>query len=413
MTGRATKLRLGGMALRNGLLVHGPTHWAAAVRRDDGEIEVASGPQAAAARRPTSASRACAASLRLGEAMAVIPLVKRALPEARLPWQDATRRWRRGRRPRVGGAALRRRRRGRRRRGGDRRARRSRRRSSRCAAATSPPTTASSTRRSAPTSRTRATRATRRRSTTAAARTSWRRCSPPTSRGRRCCAASIEHPSPAANAAVQLASLGAAVEVFAWSERHAGTATARGAAPPRPRAPARAGHARADRRAARGRARRAGRDPARRAGGLTSGRARRRIRDAPGPPGTRSGEDVQQRAVHLVGGSHHLGVRRRRRSAPSRLRPSASADRGCPSRRWCHPDAAGRTARCSRSRRCAPRRRASAKRPASRRGRRRCWAGRRSCDAKYADARGRPERTSSGSAVSSTGGEVLRAHSGR
>src|SRR3954468_12117152 len=27
--------------------------------------------------------------LRLGEAMAVIPLVKRALPEARLPWQDA------------------------------------------------------------------------------------------------------------------------------------------------------------------------------------------------------------------------------------------------------------------------------------------------------------------------------------
>src|SRR5690242_4399728 len=36
------KLRLGGMALRNGLLVHGPTHWAAAVRRSDGSIEVAS-----------------------------------------------------------------------------------------------------------------------------------------------------------------------------------------------------------------------------------------------------------------------------------------------------------------------------------------------------------------------------------
>jgi hypothetical protein len=30
------KLRLGGMALRNGLLVHGPTHWAAAVRAPDG-----------------------------------------------------------------------------------------------------------------------------------------------------------------------------------------------------------------------------------------------------------------------------------------------------------------------------------------------------------------------------------------
>ena len=26
------KLRLGGMALRNGLLVHGPTHWSAAIR---------------------------------------------------------------------------------------------------------------------------------------------------------------------------------------------------------------------------------------------------------------------------------------------------------------------------------------------------------------------------------------------
>ena len=40
------QLRLGGMALRNGLLVHGPTHWAVAVRNKAGEIEVASGPQA-------------------------------------------------------------------------------------------------------------------------------------------------------------------------------------------------------------------------------------------------------------------------------------------------------------------------------------------------------------------------------
>ena len=39
------KLRLGGMALRNGLLVHGPTHWAAAVRTDAGQIKVASGPK--------------------------------------------------------------------------------------------------------------------------------------------------------------------------------------------------------------------------------------------------------------------------------------------------------------------------------------------------------------------------------
>ena len=36
------KLRLGGMALRNGLLVHGPEHWAAAVRRDDSSLAVGS-----------------------------------------------------------------------------------------------------------------------------------------------------------------------------------------------------------------------------------------------------------------------------------------------------------------------------------------------------------------------------------
>jgi len=83
------KLRLGGMALRNGLLVHGPTHWAAAVRTRGGEIAVASG------RKPDLGSTAAErvpglrGVVKLAEAMAVIPLVKRALPEARLPMQDA------------------------------------------------------------------------------------------------------------------------------------------------------------------------------------------------------------------------------------------------------------------------------------------------------------------------------------
>ena len=82
------KLRLGGMALRNGLLVHGPTHWAAAVRTRDGEIAVASG------RKPDLGSTAAErvpglrGVVKLAEAVAVIPLVKRALPEARLPMQD-------------------------------------------------------------------------------------------------------------------------------------------------------------------------------------------------------------------------------------------------------------------------------------------------------------------------------------
>src|SRR3954470_2215516 len=83
------KLRLGGMALRNGLLVHGPTHWAAAVRTKDGQVKVASG------RKPRLGSGAVErvpglrGVAKLGEAMAVIPLVKRALPEAKLPMQDA------------------------------------------------------------------------------------------------------------------------------------------------------------------------------------------------------------------------------------------------------------------------------------------------------------------------------------
>jgi len=82
----ADKLRLGGMALRNGLLVHGPTHWAAAVRRDDGAIGTASGAKPRVRRLENVAG--VRGVIRLGEAMAVIPLVKRALPAAKLPFQD-------------------------------------------------------------------------------------------------------------------------------------------------------------------------------------------------------------------------------------------------------------------------------------------------------------------------------------
>ena len=82
------KLRLGGMALRNGLLVHGPTHWAAAVRTTDGEIKVASGRKPhlnVAANIPGARG-----VLKLAEAFAVIPLVKRALPQAQMPFQDVS-----------------------------------------------------------------------------------------------------------------------------------------------------------------------------------------------------------------------------------------------------------------------------------------------------------------------------------
>jgi uncharacterized protein YqhQ len=80
------KLRLGGMALRNGLLVHGPTHWAAAIRAPDGSVRVASGRKPRA--RALDGVPGLRGLARLGEAFAVIPVVKRALPEARLPFQD-------------------------------------------------------------------------------------------------------------------------------------------------------------------------------------------------------------------------------------------------------------------------------------------------------------------------------------
>jgi uncharacterized protein YqhQ len=80
------KLRLGGMALRNGLLVHGPTHWAAAVRGPEGDVVTASG------RKPrvpgVDGVPGVRGVVRLGEAFAVIPLVKRALPQARLPFES-------------------------------------------------------------------------------------------------------------------------------------------------------------------------------------------------------------------------------------------------------------------------------------------------------------------------------------
>jgi len=77
------KIRLGGMALPNGVLVHGPKSWACAIRRADGGLEVAS------ARKRFRASRVNSPLLRgparLAEALALLPQVKRKLPAAQLP----------------------------------------------------------------------------------------------------------------------------------------------------------------------------------------------------------------------------------------------------------------------------------------------------------------------------------------
>ena len=79
------KLRLGGMALQNGVLVHGPRMWGAAVRLPDGTIKAASGPKphiGVGASVPLVRG-----PLRLAEAFAVLPAMKRGLPEARLPFE--------------------------------------------------------------------------------------------------------------------------------------------------------------------------------------------------------------------------------------------------------------------------------------------------------------------------------------
>jgi uncharacterized protein YqhQ len=82
-------LRLGGMALRNGLLIHGPTAWAAAARAADGGIEVASGPKPRFARGPLGSVPLLRGPLRLAEAFAVVPIARRSLPAARLPIEDS------------------------------------------------------------------------------------------------------------------------------------------------------------------------------------------------------------------------------------------------------------------------------------------------------------------------------------
>ena len=76
------------MALRNGLLVHGPTHWAAAVRNRDGDVEVASGSKPSLGSDAAEGVPGLRGVTKLAEAMAVIPLVKRNLPAAKLPMQD-------------------------------------------------------------------------------------------------------------------------------------------------------------------------------------------------------------------------------------------------------------------------------------------------------------------------------------
>jgi uncharacterized protein YqhQ len=81
------KVRLGGMALRNGLLVHGPDHWAVAWRGKDRALRVESGskPRFRGRVADLPGIRGIA---RLGEAFALLPVIKRRVPEVQLPFED-------------------------------------------------------------------------------------------------------------------------------------------------------------------------------------------------------------------------------------------------------------------------------------------------------------------------------------
>jgi uncharacterized protein YqhQ len=81
------KVRLGGMALANGVLVHGPTSWACAVRTDDGRLKVVARKKRLLGSKYTSPL--VRGPARMAEALAFLPELKRALPEAQLPFARA------------------------------------------------------------------------------------------------------------------------------------------------------------------------------------------------------------------------------------------------------------------------------------------------------------------------------------
>jgi uncharacterized protein YqhQ len=73
------------MALPNGVLVHGPTAWACAIRTEDGTLRVASAQKRF--RASEVGSPLLRGPARLAEIFTLLPALRRALPEARLPFE--------------------------------------------------------------------------------------------------------------------------------------------------------------------------------------------------------------------------------------------------------------------------------------------------------------------------------------
>jgi uncharacterized protein YqhQ len=79
------EVRLGGMALANGVLVHGPSSWACAVRLPDGRMKVLS--EYKRYRASSVTNPLLRGPARVAEVISLLPQVRRRMPEARLPFE--------------------------------------------------------------------------------------------------------------------------------------------------------------------------------------------------------------------------------------------------------------------------------------------------------------------------------------
>jgi uncharacterized protein YqhQ len=82
-------MQLGGMALRDGVLLQSDGYWAAAVRQEDGEVKVVSGAKVQLPARETLRRVPVVRGIvRIGEAMAILPAVRRKTGAPVLPQED-------------------------------------------------------------------------------------------------------------------------------------------------------------------------------------------------------------------------------------------------------------------------------------------------------------------------------------
>jgi uncharacterized protein YqhQ len=83
------RLQLGGMALRDGVLLQSERFWAAAVRRPDGSVSVSSGAKTRLPARQAARNVPVLRGLvRLGESLSMLPEVRRAVGGPVLPQED-------------------------------------------------------------------------------------------------------------------------------------------------------------------------------------------------------------------------------------------------------------------------------------------------------------------------------------